>query len=660
MGFAIFALGAALLVATAGLLAASFRLTSLTTFLLTGYVLASAEIVGLAEVLSPWHAVTRTGYLDGLAAGTVAAGAVWWARGRPRPPGVPIDELRELRSHRLVLVLAGAVLLGLVYELAVDLTTPPNDWDALHHHLVRAAAWRQQHAVAAIPNANDPLGINNSPPNAELQMLFGLVLLGRDTFATLPQFLAECALLAAVFGIARRVGFAFVPSLFAALLTATLSDIALQAVAAQTDLCVAAMVVTAAYFLLGAGATNIALAGVAVGLAVGTKVSVALALPALALVAFAAGGVRRVLLAAASSAVGFAAFGAYIFARRAGEVSAVTGVPTGHGSLRSQLTSVDVVSTAARVLYRFSDLSGFENVMHVPGAAFALIVVPMVAVAVAAAPRRGEARRRASWAAAVALATAVPLAAFLLGALGHGAFALLHIPANPSGATANGPFHFGINVQAGEGPSYYGPLGAFLLWPLCLGVCVAWARGRVDRRIAALAAALPIGVLAAAALISYTPYIGRYFIGPVAIAMPLAAYAYRSQLVMRAATLVAIAFLVLAHAFNLTKPVGLAGSTPVWSLSLPAAQTLERPAYRPILERVAATVPQNASVGVALASGDWSYPFYGAHLGRTVTYLGPTTTRGTAARAQVGWLIIHEPPTHTGGRWRWKVAKASS
>jgi hypothetical protein len=613
-------------------------------------------MVGIAEVLSPFHAVTRGGCLVSLALVAAVAAIVWWARGRPLPPSLPVDGLRELRAHPLVCVLGGVVLLGLAYELAVGLTTPPTDWDAMHHHLVRAAAWRQRHAVEAIPNVNDTFGVNASPPDAEIQVLFGLVLLGRDTFATIPQFVAECALLVSVFGIARRVGFELIPSVFAALVTATLSDIALQSVAAQTDLCVAALVSVAVFFALGTSGADVALAGLAVGLALGTKVTAILMLPAIALVAFAVGGVRRVLALALWSSAAFLAFGAFIYLQRGNNAGSVAGVTSGHGSLRAQFSVTDLISTSARVLYRFVDLSGFLNVLHVRGALVVLVVVPAVALAIAAAPRREASPVSGSWRSVIAVACAVPIAAFVLGRVGHLLFGLLHIPANPVAATANGRFTFGVNVQSGEGGSYFGPLGAFLVLPVCVGFCVAWARGKVDRRIGALAAALPLFVLAAAATLSYTPYIGRYFIGAVAVAMPLTAFVYRSRFLARAVVLVGVSFLVLAHAFNLSKPIGLAGSRPIWFLSLVQAQTIERPALRPLLERVAAEVPQDASVGLMLNAGDWSYPFYGADLERTVTYLGPTGVRTAAAAHHLSWLIAHQQAAG-GGRWRWRITR---
>ena len=77
--------------------------------------------------------------------------------------------------------------LGLLYELVVGVTTPPNNWDSLWHHLVRVAAWRQYHAVEPIPNATAPLGINADPPDAEIAIFFSMVLIGRDTLATMPH-----------------------------------------------------------------------------------------------------------------------------------------------------------------------------------------------------------------------------------------------------------------------------------------------------------------------------------------------------------------------------------------------------------------------------------------------------------------------------------------
>jgi hypothetical protein len=627
--------------ATAVLAAASLRLASFTAFVLAVYLVSVAELVGLAEVLSPFHAVTRGGYLAGVAIAAGAATIVWQARGRPRPPAFPKDRLRELRAQPLICAFAAVVLLGLVYQLAMGLTTPPNNWDSLWHHLVRAAGWRQHHAVEYIAGVKGDLGVNAYPPNAELQILFGFVLWGRDTFATIPQFLAECALLVSIFGIARRVGFEFVPSVFAALVSATLSIVALESVTTQNDLCVAAVVSSAVFFALGDRRLDMALAGLAVGLALGTKVTAILALPVVGLVALAAGGRRRLLGVAGSSAVAFAAFGAYIFVLNLANSGKLFGDPAEQDTLRSHLSAFSVVSTAFRSLYRFVDLSGLQNLVSGNnGALLVLFLLPILALVAAAVARSSVSSERASWTLAVALAAFVPLATVLVALATRGLFALLHIPLNPPGASGN-RFVFALNARANEDSSYFGPLGILLVWPLSIAVCIAWARGRIDRRLGALAAALPIYLLVLAATTRYTLFIGRYFIVPVAAVMPLAALLCRNRVLMRATAVVGMAILVLSHAFSETKPVGLAGTTPIWTLSREDAQALTRPRMRSVLERVAAEVPKNAHVGVVLTRTDWSYPFYGSDFGRTVTYLSRPPSAAEAAGLHLSWLFVH-------------------
>jgi hypothetical protein len=650
-------LGAALLIgATAVLLSASLRLASFTAFLLACYLFAAAEFVVLAEALSPFHAVTRVGYLIGVATAALASAVVWWARGHPRPPSFPTSCLHELLSQPVVCALGVAVFLGLVYELSVGLTTPPNNWDSLFYHLVRPAAWRQHHAVEYIPHVNGDLGINTYPPNAELQILFGFVVLGRDTFATIPQFLAEAALLVSIFGIARRVGFDFVASVFAALASATLSIVALESVTTQNDLCVAAVVTSAIFFALGDRRTDIALAGLAVGLALGTKVTAILALPMIGLVAFAAGGKRRLLGVATSAAVGFAAFGAFVYVLNIVHTGKLFGDPAGQDTGQAQLSVVTTLSTTLRSLYRFLDLSGFQHLLATnSGTVLVLFLVPSLALAGAAVARSTASPNVGLWASAVALAALAPFAVMVLAIATRGLFYLVHIPLNPPGASGN-EFIFSVNGRSNEDSSYFGPLGILLVWPLSIAACIAWARGRIDRRIGALAAALPIYLLLYAATVKYQLFSGRYFIVPVAAVMPLAAHVCRSRVLMRATAVIGIAVLILSHAFNETKPVGLAGSRPIWALSGADAQALTRPPMQPVLERVAQEVPQDAHVGVVLTSKDWSYPFYGSDLGRTVTYLPRPPSSVEPATPNVAWLVVHLRKTD-GRRSVWQITK---
>src|SRR4051812_6267082 len=110
----LFVLAFALVAVAALACALSLRLNVPAT-LLAAYLAASAEVVLLAEALSPFHAIGRPGLLAGEL--VLAAGAVWWWRraGSPRPE---LPRVR-LRAHPLLLALGLVVLAALVFEGAL-------------------------------------------------------------------------------------------------------------------------------------------------------------------------------------------------------------------------------------------------------------------------------------------------------------------------------------------------------------------------------------------------------------------------------------------------------------------------------------------------------------------------------------------------------------
>src|SRR5207237_2120580 len=130
------------------------------------------------------------------------------------------------------------------------------------------------------------------------------------------------------------------------------------------DLCIAAVVAAAIFFVLGDRRVDVVLAGVAVGLALGTKVDAVLALPIIAVVALAAGGRRRTLGVAVSSAAAFAAFGAYIYVLNLVETGRLLGDPTEQDVMRAHASLSTIVSTSLRVVYRFVDLSGLQSLVN--------------------------------------------------------------------------------------------------------------------------------------------------------------------------------------------------------------------------------------------------------------------------------------------------------
>ena len=161
-----------------------------------------------------------------------------------------------------------------VIALVLVLTAPANNWDSLTYHLSRVAAWMQHGGVYRIPNAPTPR-MNEYQPLAEQQILYLFVAAGSGALFALPQYLAQLAILVAVYGAARRLGFEPRAAVCSALLLATFSLVAFESTTSQNDLVAASFPIAAACLLLGNGRFEPALAGVAVGLGLGAKLTTA-------------------------------------------------------------------------------------------------------------------------------------------------------------------------------------------------------------------------------------------------------------------------------------------------------------------------------------------------------------------------------------------------
>jgi len=348
-------LWATLVVGTALLVVASLRLEGAVQ-LVAVYVLAAAEIVGATELLSLVHFVRAEGYLALQAVASAAALAVWLQLGRPLPPR-PRLRLSPLRREPLLLLLGAAVGLALAYEAFLGFAVPPNNWDALAYHLSRAAAWYQRHAVGWISGAHTDRQ-NVFPPNAEMEVLSTFVFVHGDRLASLPQYLAQLALLPSIYLTSLRIGFDRRGALLAALLTATLTEVALQASTAQNDLVVASFVSCSVALLLGRRRRELPLAAVALALGIGTKLTALFILPVLVLFALFLLPRRRLAELAVCAAVAVAAFGSFGYVSNLRHTGSVFGASAEVDSFRPDVTVKDLGANVARDSWRFIDFSG--------------------------------------------------------------------------------------------------------------------------------------------------------------------------------------------------------------------------------------------------------------------------------------------------------------
>ena len=597
--------------ATSLLAAASLRLAGLAASLLAAYVFAFAEIALVTAGLSPLLAVTRAG-LGGAEAGLlVAATAAWWLRGRPRLPALRLRPFRD----PLVLAFAALAVVVLGYELALVLTAAPNNWDSLTYHLTRAAFWAQHHGVYWVPNAPTNR-INEFQPLAEQQVLYLFVASGSDALFALPQFLAELAAMLAIYVAARRLGHDARGSSCAAVLFGTFAVVALEATTAQNDLVATSLPAVAAAFLLGRRESEVALAAAAVALAVGVKLTTALVVPVLLLLA-ALRGRRALALFAVAGVLAFAVFSLWSFVLNAVETGRLTWHSEGQLDLSASPSFPGSVSTAVRVVYRVIDLPAISNAT----------TWGFVAAAAAAAVVAAVVRPRLLGAAAVLALPGLVLVA--AGAL-HGFARVVHLPANPAGATAE-TFFWTVNRLPSEDFAGFGPLGLLLLAAPVFGV-VQFACRRADARRLALALALPVFIVLLACEVQYYDFLTRFVIVPAALTVPLLAALFRRAEVAAAVLAVAAASVGVALVHDLVKPLDSRYGHP-WQLSLADAVRLN---WMPAAGEALAELDQDAagaSLGGVLGPDEPSYLLFGAGRRRQVRFLSPLPRHAVAAAA---------------------------
>jgi Dolichyl-phosphate-mannose-protein mannosyltransferase len=637
----IVAAGTAGVAATAVLLSSCLRLSGLVAFLLAVYLLATAEIVVLSLALSLGSWLTRAALLAAIAAMLVISVAVWSFAGRPHPPapaGLRVAA-RTLLADRILVVLFGLVGLTYAYVLVVALTVPQSVVDTLVYHLPRAALWKQQHAVAYVASSPDE-PINAHPPNAEIETMSSMILSGGDRYVAVVQLLAVSVTSIGIFGIARRLGFDRRAAAFGAALYPTFTVVVLQASTALNDLVVAALLVSAAFFVAGpATRIELGLFALALAVALGTKVSTLFAVPVLAVFAAASQPRRRWLSVAIAGAAGLAS-GSYWYVVNRVETGKLDGglaAAFPQGGDGTVVGILDVLRRLGADLLEVSAGEGQGRFLRPFWIGLAAFAVVLVCAGIAWA--RG--RRRAA-----------------AGLLALGGFALLAAPTIVvwSELGMRGIRRVGAGVGIGTGPtgprlphdflespmhSAYGL--AFVLLLLGAGVLVVAgvARGTVSRAAVAAIAGVPLFLVLFALPFQYDPQRMRFFAFVAALAASTFGIALRVRvLAWSAVGLTSVTLLVLVGYF-VPRPAGVAllagnrdsdrsarwfvqGDSGHWSADPEAFRFLQD------------EVPLGSTLALAVVRDTYVYPAWNAGLRQHVVFV----PEDGAIPADADWLAV--------------------
>jgi hypothetical protein len=581
--------GAAILTATAVLVVAITAPRGLPATLTALGIAAYGAVVLAAEAVSLVGALDRAGLLVAQTLLLAVAALAWLKTGRPRiwtgpsPRTMGVSALAGARDHPLIAGICAIAAASMAIQLVVGLVAAPTNWDSMTYHLSRAAYWLQEGSALRFEGGS--LRQLDSMPNAELATAWTMALSGGDRFVELVQWLALVTCVAAIAGLARFLNFTRAEAAAAGALFAVLPGPVLQSVTTQNDLVTAACIVATALFAARAMRDGqpgmIALAGASLGLGLGTKGAVLMALPALAIIPGAAAwrsrpSKRTLTTAAGAVAVGFVFFGAFQYTQNLVE----TGSPFGHQADLVGREQFGLSGNAARVLWNFTDSPG---------------------VTISVADRIFD-----HTVARVVRPTGDPVSVMRLGT--------------------------GLD----EDVIAAGLVGWLVLWPLTLLVLI-WPRTRLERRAQA-AAAISLA-LAIAVTIKATPFNGRILIPAMALAAPLLALVARRSAALGATSVLMLASLascLLLSQTHLLLPER--GKPFFFERDRIAQMTVLRPEQDPLIRNVESRFGSDRPLMFLGGEDSWDYPYFGADLSRRVVRVDPSELPRDDDRAMCAWL----------------------
>jgi len=610
---------------TAAFAAAALRLPSLVSTLLAAYVAFVADLGLVTWALSPLHAVTRAGLAVAEAVLLALAVGAWLVRRRPPLPlRAAAPSIRAVVTDPVSAVFLATVGALLAYELVLVLTAPADNWDSLTYHLARVAAWMHHGGIYRIPNAPSA-NFNDFPPLAEQQILYIFVAVGSGALFGLPQYLAQLAILVAVYGCARRLGFGPRPAAASACVFATFSFVLLQATTAQNDLFAASFPVVAACLFLGTSRSELALGGMSAALGLGAKPTTALVLPVLACLVLLRSR-RAVVPALAGAALGLVAVSVWPYALNAIHTGHVFGEGgwTNIGAPGQQSSRPGALSSAVDIVYQLMDVAPLSDHL-IRDLAIAGLVTAALVLAVRRRPLE-------------AVLVAVPFLAPWLVIRGGDAIAFVSrswgFPVRGSGGNVGGIARV-IDVSA------FGPIGAVLLLAAPFAALAVFVRRRDDPRRIVFAAALPV-FLVLLAQAKYNWYLTRFLLIPAALTAPLFAIFLRSRVVIAAFLVVGATIAGMVVTQDPGRPLDgrLVFGRP-WDLTqAQAAYLTDETGVGDAVTALGRDVPAHACLGAVLGAGEPTFFLSGPRVQRDVIYLPVASALNDAYNHLLSYVVI--------------------
>jgi 4-amino-4-deoxy-L-arabinose transferase-like glycosyltransferase len=527
--------------------------------------------------------------------------------------------LRVIQKISLIL-LGIAVFAGYCTLVYLILAVPPNNNDSMVVHLVRVGYWLQHGSFTPWNSIIERQVIY--PYNAQIIVLWTILLHGTDLFAAFLQFFSVLFTGLGIYCIGREIGGNRFQSALAALFYLTFPQVLLQATTTQDDLVVTCFLILGSYFFLRwyghnyADKNDFLLAALSLMIAIGIKPTafyffIGFAVFIVLLVCIKKMQFKQILQLGIACIVAFLIFSSYGYINNTiyfhNPLGPAEFVKSESGAFNGNVFRKAEVNTG-RFFYQFLSLDGLPK----------SITQPLQNAKIAIASR--------------------------MPSVFNTTTEFVKDPAKQFSLSAEP----GIN----EDFSWFGPISFLLLLPAFFMGIIQAVKTK-NTKIAFLLLVpfflmLGIGILRP----GWDPYQGRYFNPGIAISMPLVTLLINrknsGQITMLVISIIAVLVLAFSVLMNDSKPIVtqrtvardcskpsvLAHPTIVskaichtgYSLFpiLPAKidiaslNSLERETYSSgqhyaILNEFEKLIPAKSRIGLSLLNGDWEYPFFGKH-----------------------------------------------
>jgi len=566
------------------------------------FLVLCCQIIFITEVLSLFKGINGINYL--IATAILFVFSLLLCRDRKNYIHFDFEQIKSLKNrlylyiqdNKLLAFFLLVILISFLWRIFLIFYVPPNSVDSMTRHLSKIAYWIQNQSLHHFFTYNLPQ--ISFPFNAQIMSLWTMVASKLDFLCGFVQF--ACYLLSGTL-VYRCVRLYLkkdvIPSMFVMFVWYSLPQVVLQSTSTKNDLVVAYFVMFClVYFLLAISGNKkyLTLSAVALGVAVGTKVSsLVFVLPfALLILFFLIKGIIRIkqmISWSATFVVSWTVFSSYSFVQNYVTFQNVFGPAETLATRKISNPSIQAFfSNFSQSLF---NLAGNQSGLH-------LYILKLS-----------------------------DFYSGLFAAIGKWFFQFFHIPINVPGVSWGFAFNsWGAKFSLNSESAYFGVVGIIMILLVVylsfMGALKLFKRNIKLKPRYLIFSFLFIGYLFSLSwLIKWTPFgDNRYMIILILTGIPMLALIFSNQRkflknISSFLIIYSILLLIPSTFFNGHKSLIMLHKDKI------GLRCVTWPVMEPIIRKFNTLVPLDSKVGIVMLEGNWDYPLFGEKLQRRIVPL---------------------------------------